>query len=253
MGASHMDGQERIVFAIVNRDTGVAGCTWMIEAHRTSFYIKSTLKPMQMAKVSLHGPDPDHPGKEHFRFDFTDPKVSRKAANAGGGWQVFGTGLPLYFTGRPVNKRTVHLARFSAEGTMFRRGMQRAPNPQPLEKATLNSVLKAPSVGDVIHVDLYLSRVRPYWQNREAKLRQLDAGMGPLINDAGQYLTAVVAHRYAGREPDPSGDPSAGVPAQDCTRGIAARVDKTGLLWICEKMIPNAGMSQVQPPPRASR
>ncbi|OBF42578.1 hypothetical protein A5719_03365 [Mycolicibacterium peregrinum] len=248
-----MDGQERIVFAIVNRETGVTGYTWMIESHRTSFYIKPTFKALQLAKASIHGPDPDHPGKEHFRFDFTDPKVSKKAVNAGGGWHTFGTGLPLYFTGRPVNKRTVHLARFSAEANMFRRGMQRAPNPVPLEKATLNAILKAPKVGDVIHVDLYLSRVRPFWQNREAKLRQLDAGIGPLLNGAGQYLTAVVAHRCAGREPDPIGDPSAGVPEKDCTRGMAVRADTTGLLWICEKMIPNSGMRQVQPPQRADR
>ncbi len=245
-----MDGQDAIVFCIWNRGTGVNGYTWVIEAHRTSFYIKATYKPLQVTKASIHGPDPAHLGKEHFRFDFSDPKVSRRAVNAGGGWAAFGQPLPLYFTGRQVNRTTVHLARFSAEWSMFRKGMQRAPDPLIVEKATLHAILDPPKVGSVTHVDLYLGNVRPYCQNEEAKLRHQDAGMGPLVNDAGQHLTAVVTHRYVTSEPDPFGDPAKGVPDDECTRGIAQGVDKTGLLWICEKMIPNSKVQQVNPPAR---
>ena len=51
-----MDGQEAIVFVIFDKQTGVCGFTWFIESHRTSFYIKSTFKPMQMTKISIHRP-----------------------------------------------------------------------------------------------------------------------------------------------------------------------------------------------------
>lgn len=158
--------------------------------------------------------------------------------------------LPLHFEGRRINKRTVHLARFSAEWHMFRRGMQRGPDPVPQKKATLNAHLDAPPVGKVVHVDFYLSTVRPYWENRENVLRSHDAGMGPLRNAAGQFLTAAVSHAHAQTEPDPFGDPSQGVPAEDCIRGVGEAVDKTGLLWICEKMIPKSKLQPTSPPRR---
>ena len=89
--------------------------------------------------------------------------------------------LPLYFAGRPINKRTVHLARFSAESDMFRRGIQRGPDPQLSPKARLNATVDAPPEGSVTHVDLYLSKVRPFWRNDELGIRRRDAGMGPLV------------------------------------------------------------------------
>lgn len=242
-----MDGRAAIGFCMWNKTTGVTSYTWFIEAHRTSFYIKSTYKPLQVTKVSIHGPDPAHAGKEHFRFDFTDPKTAKKAVKAGGGWGAFGKKLPLYFTGRTVNKRTVHLVRFSIDWTMFRRGIQRGPDPEPVTKASVNAWLAAPKNRSAMHVDLYLSRVRPYWQNQETELRRKNAGLGPLVNAAGQYLTAIVTQRHVANSPDPFGDPSNGVPVEDCTRGVAAGVDTTGLLWICEKMIPNAKLEQMFP------
>jgi hypothetical protein len=250
MASTSMDGQEAIVFCIVDHQTGVCGFTWYIEAHRTSFYIKSTFKPLQLTKISIHGPDPNHIGKQHFRLDFTKPDEAQKAINAGGGWAQFGQQLPLVFTGRRVNKRTLHLARFSADSTMFRPGMQRGPDPASKAKATLHAYVPAPSDGSVTHVDLYLSRVRPFWENREMKLRAADAGMGPLVSDAGMYLTAVISRRLATTEPDPFGDTTRGLPDNELIRGVGDAVDTTGLLWISEKMIPKADLAAVSPPLR---
>jgi len=249
MGSTSMDGQDAIVICIVDKQTGVCGYTWFIEAHGTSFYIKPTYTPMQVVKVSIHNPDADHDG-EYYRLDFVRTKIAQKAIRAGGGWGAFGKSFPLEFSGRPVNKRTVHLARFSAEWSMFRRGMQRAPAPTPSAKATLNALVDAPVLGKVTHVDLYLSSVRPFWRNQEAKLRTRDAGMGPLRNSAGRYLTAVISQVDKSAEPDPFGDPSKGIPPEDCVRGIAEGVDTTGLLWICEKMIPKSKMEQASTPER---
>lgn len=247
-----MDGHKAIVFFVADEETGVCSFTWFIEAHGTSFYVKSTMRAMQMVKVSVHGPDPKHIGKQHFRLDFTRPKEALKAINAGAGWAAYGSPLPLVFKGRSVNKRTVHLARFSFEENMFRRGMQRGPDPPVVVKATLHARIAAPPRGKVAHVDLYLSRVRPFWCNTdELEIRAANAGMGPLINDAGMYLTGIVRRRdVATAEPDPFGDVSDGLPADQLIRGAGATVDKTGLLWICEKLISRARLSAVPPPSR---
>ena len=114
MTPAAMDGHDAIVFVITAKDTGVCSFTWFIEAHSTSFYIKSTMRAMQVVKVSLHGPDPNHVGKEHFRLDFTNPSEARRAVNAGAGWAAYGQPLPLVFTGRPIHsEEAVHLTRFS--------------------------------------------------------------------------------------------------------------------------------------------
>jgi hypothetical protein len=229
-------------------ETGVIGYTWLIESHRTSFYIKSMYTPLQTLKVSIHGPDPNHIGKQHFRVGFTRSKEVQKAIAAGGGWAPFGNPLPWYFDGRLVNKRTVHLARFSFDHNIFRTGIPRGPNPQTKLKATLRAKVAAPPEGSVTHVDLYLSRVRPFWQNKEMEIWRRNAGMGPLINDAGMYLTGIVAQRPAAQNPDPFGDTCEGLPDEHLVRGVATAVDTTGLLWMCEKMMPKSKLSDTLPP-----
>ena len=63
MTLSSMDGQDAIVFCIMDKATAVCGYTWFIESHSTSFYIKSTMRAMQSVKVSVHGPDSNHIGQ----------------------------------------------------------------------------------------------------------------------------------------------------------------------------------------------
>ena len=252
MPTSSMNGENAIDFFIHDRASNVAGYTTLVEWSTTSFYIKSTYKPMQLMKVSLHGPDPKHIGKQHFRLDFDHADPAGKAAAAGGAWVTTdGLQLPLYFPGRPVNKRTVHIVRFSAEWDMFVRGVPTAPTPSPKQKATLHARLEAPPQSKATHVDLFLSNVRPYWGN-ETRVRNSDAGMGPLVNSAGQYLTAIIYQQPVTDEPDPFGDVRKGSPLDQCVRGVASKVDPSGFLWMCEKMIPRSAFSSFSsssPPP----
>ena len=97
-------GHDAIVFVITAKDTGVCSFTWFIEAHSTSFYIKSTMRAMQVVKVSLHGPDPNRVGKEHFRLDFTNPSEARRAVNAGAGWAAYGAAIAAGVH-RPADRR----------------------------------------------------------------------------------------------------------------------------------------------------
>lgn len=243
-----MNGERAIVFFVHDRVSNVAGYTSLIEWSTSSFYVKSTYKPLQLMKVSLHGPDPKHIGKQHFRFDFDHSKPAGKAAAAGGSWvSTNGVQLPLYFPGRRVNKRTLHVVRFSAEGDLFAKGVPTAPMPTAQQKATLHARLEAPPLSKVSHVDLFLSNVRPYWGN-EAKVRSRDAGMGPLENSAGQYLTAINYQVSATKEPDPFGDVRNGVPLDECIRGIASAVDPSGFLWMSEKLMPRSQFSSASPP-----
>lgn len=249
-----MDGQHAIVFAMFDRATGVFGYTWILEWSTTSFYLKTTYKPLQLTKVSLHGPDPKHIGKQHFRLDFEHPGPAAKAIANGGGWSVAENHqLPLYFAGRAVNKRTVHVARFSATSDMFVKGVPSAPTPTRRVKATLHAVVPAPAQLKVTHVDIFLSTVRPYWEN-ESKLRARDAGMGPIVNSAGMYLTAINYQRPALKHPDPFGDVRGGVPIAECVRGIGAKVDPAGFLWVCEKLMPQSHVvsTSLPPPPRGA-
>jgi hypothetical protein len=138
----------------------------------------------------LHGPDPKHIDKQHFWLDFEHPAQAVKAVNAGGGWSTDALKMPLYFPVRRVNKGTLHVVRFSAEWDMYVKGIPTAPLPSTKQKATLHAVVSAPPRLKVTHVDIFLSTVRPYWEN-ERKARMRDAGMGPITNSAGMYLTAI--------------------------------------------------------------
>jgi hypothetical protein len=63
--------------------------------------------------------------------------------------------------------------------------------------------------------------------------------MGPITNAIGMHLTAVSVHRSVISQPNPWGDVRGDTPLDQCSRGMAASVDETGLLWLCEKLIPH--------------
>jgi hypothetical protein len=248
MTSTAMDGQNAIVFFVLNKETQIWGYSWLIEWSTTSFYIKSQFPPLQSMKVSLHGPDPKHPGKQHLRFDFTSPGQVAKALKAGGGWSKdLSDGPPFNFTGRQVNDHAAHIVRFSSEWDMFSSGIPPAADgPKLKQKATLHGRVPAPSLGQVVHVDLYLSLADPYWPY-EQEAREGNAGMGPISNAANMNLTAVITHRDVASEPDPFGDVRGSVPLDQCTRGMAAAVDESSLLWLCEKMIPVNRLGTIPP------
>jgi hypothetical protein len=82
-----------------------------------------------------------------------------------------------------------------------------------------------------------LSLGEPYWPN-EASARAAGAGMGPITNAIGMNLTAVAVMRPVTLQPDPFGDVRCDTPLDQCVRGVAAVVDETSLLWLCEKLVP---------------
>ena len=230
---------DAIAFGIFDLENEVVGFSWLIEWTTTSFYIKFQQRSVQLAKVSLHGPDPNHLGKQHFRFDLTETKLVEKAQRAGSGWSTFGSGFPYYFTGRPINKRTVHAVRFSATADMFRPGVPIGPAPKMFEKVDIHARVPAPQPSRVVHLDVFVSTVRPYEPRITSKRIVGQEGQRWYMkNQAGMYLTAVATDRLAIKHPDPIGDTRKGAPVSDCMRTVAVTVDETQLLWIAEKLVP---------------
>jgi hypothetical protein len=153
-----MQQQHAIEFFFIAEASSLWGFHWLIEWSTSSFYVKCLHPAMQSAKVSLHGPDPKHPGKQHLRFDLDHADVLEKATKAGSHWSSGSDRLPFYFGGRQVNDHAAHIVRFSAEWNTFIKG---APGPGnsrgPREKSTFRALVRAPERDHVSHVDLYLS------------------------------------------------------------------------------------------------
>ena len=236
-----MVGEHAILFAVGDRTKGKYGYASLIEWSTTSFYIKSQYRPLQVCKVSIHNPDPRHPGKHGFRFDFEHAGPKRKATAAGGSWILGGAQLPLSFPGRRVNAKVKHLVRFAVAWDMFTSQIPSAPVPKVKQKVTLHALLEPPRLLRASYVDVFMAEGRPYWPD-ERDVRAKNAGMGPIANSDGMFLTAVDRRVKVTDEPDPFGrtlDAAAAV--ADCVRGIATKVDPAGFLWLCEKLMPKQG------------
>ena len=154
-------------FFFIEEATSLWGFHWVIEWSTSSFYIKCLHPGLQSAKVSLHGPDPKHPGRQHLRFDLDKTDLVDKATRAGGRWSSDSDPLPYYFTGRQVSDHAAHIVRFSAEWDTFIKG---APGPGnsrgPRQKSTFRALVRAPEKDHVAHVDVYLSLRRPVLAGR---------------------------------------------------------------------------------------
>ena len=78
-----MQQQNAIEFFFIEEATSLWGFHWLIEWSTSSFYIKCLHPGLQSAKVSLHGADPNHPGRQHLRFDLDHTDVVEKGHKSG--------------------------------------------------------------------------------------------------------------------------------------------------------------------------
>lgn len=252
--ASDIDGypfpgmQERTALEwlmATNDGTAIDSWHWLIESSTTSFYAKSLNQALEGAKVSIHGPDDNHPGADHFRFDVLrtdgetlDQKAADKATRAGGRWLTDPGEMPHYFTGRPINDHVKLVVRFSTPWDAFIAGAPPAGGSRWPKAKALKGLVPVPKKGRVRHVDLYLStNGEPYWPYNEQVLSASRAGLGFLTNSLGWKLSAVVVDAAMNEENHPVGNLRGETPFAQCRRGIAAWVDETGLLWLCETVI----------------
>ena len=225
-------------FAATNDGTAIDSWHWLLEWTTTSFYVKSMNPAMQAAKVSIHGPDPRHPGKHHFRFGLVHANQDR-AAKAGARWLTDPSHLPVTFTGKPVNEDTVLLLRCCAGHDAFTAGAPPAGGSNwPKEKATMRGLLPVPLEGRVTHTDVFLSYTGgPFWPD-EAAVRAARAGLGFMKNSLDWCLSIVNYTRPDTDENNPCHDFRGQTPVDQCARGLAIGVDESGFLWLCETLVP---------------
>jgi hypothetical protein len=221
----------------IKGDPPKCGFTWLIESSRTSFYIKPLVDAWGFAKVSLHGPDPNEDAP-HNRLDFVSKvDLIAKAMKSGARWSPDLTvDGPMYFEGRPVNRRAKHVVRFRTSWELFTVGAPSGPPPVLREKATQKKRIDPPRRFRVLYIDIYVSGVRPYWPGGEHAARTSERFLGPMVNEAGQFLTGVAEVRNQFAEPNPFSDERGGLPADACYRDLGYMVADDGVLWICEML-----------------
>jgi hypothetical protein len=233
-----MDGENAFLFAVGDRARRKYGYTFIAEWSTESFYLKSNWPPMQATKVSIHGPNDEHPETYLYKADLEHDRVLERAQRAGGAF-VAAEELPIVFAGARVNETTEHVLRYAVGAEMFEAYVPSALTPTTRQKATASVLIPMPPAGKAALVDFYVSRGEPYWPTEDL-IRRSNAGLGPLTNSAGMHLTAVSRQVTAADYADPFGDLRGDAPMSQCIRGLGDRADDTGLLWICEKLLPRA-------------
>jgi hypothetical protein len=230
-----------IYFCVADRQRQVCGYAWKLWWDRTSFYAKARYIPLAGLKVSMHGQE-NRPGlrwrKPGFKVDL-DRNALPKAEAAQGVIVPVGMSLPTWFPGAPVpGTRVTHLLRFRTAWDAFGPEVPSAPDPGTVKPGAFAGLAPAPPPGYATDVDVYVSRGgAPYWPN-ETQARRDNACLGPLRNDAGDLLTAVIMKHPTPTVPTPRNLLVRLPPSGDRVRGHGMQVDaERGFLWICESVL----------------
>lgn len=216
---------------------------WHFWAHRTSFYL--TNEDLGGLKVSLHGRDPRHPGKEHYRIE--------PIANVDGlhGTERValippGTGWPLRFKGQRTDQGDLVLR---LRVTYAASQLASRPTPVPPMPSSAMIALPPHLDGWANDFELTFSQVPPGWypaNTHDDWITLSHAGStvhigkkqpGFMIHsDDGAVLRGESRRRWTDWYPTPARlrASSEGTSA-NAQRAVAIDVDADGLLWIVEQ------------------
>ncbi|MDQ2848077.1 MAG: hypothetical protein M3Y09_02070 [Actinomycetota bacterium] len=239
-----MSDEPVIKFVVGNRATGMAGYTWRINTHGTSFYLRPTMRALTQLKISLHGPDP-RPGLVPSFEVKIDQSAEAGAAKVGGVAISADGGSRWKFPGRPTDEpRAQHVLTVRSTWDLFQYKEQSGPVPKEPRASEEAWLIPMPDPLYAADVDLYISTEQPYWRD-EQRARADAACLGPIRNVAGQYLTGVSVRRPTMRFPTPSAafGPEA-KRADDAVRGIGTAIGPDGVLWIVEQMLSRSALSR---------
>ena len=181
-----------------DKTTKVTSYAWKIWWHRVSFYIVPTYAPLSGMKISLHGPDNLHP-EPGFRIG-VDRSGMERAKAAGG--VSHGPEGGIWFSGREMVPGVRHVISLRWTPGLFKKGVPSGPNPGEPRTIDSNLVVPAPVQGFASDVDIYVCERKPWWRDEE-QARRDNACLGPLKNDADDYLTAVSVRRQLAVLPTP--------------------------------------------------
>ncbi|TCO48407.1 hypothetical protein EV646_104225 [Kribbella antiqua] len=196
---------------------------------------------MSHLKLSFHGDDPRHPVGGGFKIAIDDEGYRRAIAEG----ELLSTrsGIwPIWFPGQEVAEDAVLVTRMRWTWDACTR-LGPALSPGELRRdATGMYAPVPPKPGDAVDVDLIVSAGRPYWP-QETKARRDNACLGPLKNEADQWLTGTVVKRTASHRPPP--DNAIGprpTSSTDEVRAVGAAVDSEGFLWMVEQRMSRSAL-----------
>jgi hypothetical protein len=236
-------------FIVGSRLLGTYSYSWSILAGGTSFYVKPLLPAMQTMKVSLHGPDPARGLRGGYELE--PDRGADAAVEAAGGAFFEWVDLPdqLWFPGHEVAPCVDLVLRFRFGYDLFTSDAVTAEPPRRAPRPSdVAGLIPPPSAGRAVDVNVYVCHRVPFWPH-EQRARRDNACLGPLVNKAGQHLTAVIFDESVEREPSPVPARApvgpTGTPAlTDRVRGVSAALDRRGFLWVHELWFSRAQLEE---------
>lgn len=206
---------------------------WRLWAGGTSFYIKARDRSMGAIKVSLHGPDErDSVGPPVFKFGFDRGVTDRSGVLHAEEFK--GRAFP----GEEVSANARRVLRIRIPWDTLRPGDPAGLGKLDLRNGMKGGVVKPPSIGYAVDLDVFVSEGKPYWPAAPGQLQRDRAAIGPFRNDAGQSLTVVSIQRALHRDPTPE-EVHALPPMHrgDLVRGVFIGGPKDGPFpWIVETL-----------------
>lgn len=238
-GRSAARGTRALKFMVGSRTLGKYSYSWSIFGGGTSFYIKPLPAYMQSWKIRLHGPDPGRQLRGGYKLESDASAAAAVEAAGGAFFEWVSLPDPLWFPGHEVRPGVDLVLRFRFGYDLFTSDAASAEPPERVpRRADVAGVIPPPSRGRAIDVNIYVCHQQPFWPHEE-QARADNACLGPLVNKAEQYLTAVIFHESVEREPSPVparapvGATGKAVPP-DRVRGVSAALDERGFLWVQE-------------------
>lgn len=221
------------------RDTASCSYTWRVGARSTSFYVKPVYAALAAFKISLHGPDPRPALLPGLRFG-VDASAGPVMRSSGG--TVVQRDLPngqKWFKGEDAEGKARLAVRFRVTSDLFGDRIPPAPRPtKNLKASSRGYLIPPPPLGSVNDVEIYVAPNAPYWPH-ETRARLEDACIGPIRNDAGQFLTGLSIRRSVDDPVDPPKGMSQRIePGKQSIRAVNARVDDHEVLWVLEEWMP---------------
>lgn len=220
------------------------GYAWRLWSSRTSFYLKARTPGVRHLKLSVHGDDPRHPGGGGLKIGMDTEEDYQGAVASQSLIGIRSGSWPIWFPGKHLVPGSLLVARLRWTWDACTR-LPPAPSPGELAKGATGLAAPPPlEPGDAVDVDLILTEGRPYWPN-ETRARADNACIGPLRNDADQWLTGTVVKRLASHTPPPEhGVAPMPTGRGDELRGMSASIDPDGFLWLLEQRMSQSGLAE---------
>ncbi|MPV36950.1 hypothetical protein [Georgenia subflava] len=226
-------------YFVVGSRTGPWSHTYRVWTSKTSFYIKPRDRALSAMKLSLHGPDPRgmRPG---WKLEFDGPRPQSGVLVGEDGDK------PKWYDSEEVADGVRRVLRVRVPWYTLDGSLPNGLGAKTFKGEFVGALVPPPQPLNAVDVDFYVSDSEPYWPTVDP-VRENNAGMGPLVHESGQVLTAVSHHRSLAKFPTPEGaDRIEPMSPEDAIRGLFLAVEKpNGFAWVVETPVPRAAFTDL--------